>query len=398
MRAGTGAEDEALVAWIVQCGLEHDELGPLLDGICTRLIAAGLPVLRASISLPTLDPDARAVGYVWRRGAPVGTEVAPYGEEQEARYRGSVIHHLFANKIPAARWLLERDEGVSEFELLGELRAAGGTDYLLRLVPFGRGDTALFGVALSLATDRAGGFTAAEIAAANHFVPVLALAAYRISVARTAADALGIYLGPRTAQRVLAGEIRRGEGHAIAAAILYADLRGFTDLTEREDPRRVVSWLNDHLDAIGNAVAASEGEILKFLGDGLLAVFPADDAGPEIACARALQAALDALAANRDLNASRATTGEPRLELDLALHFGEVIYGNVGATRRLDFTVIGRAVNEACRMEALCDQLDRHLLLSEVFARQCGHPTIALGAFALRGIAGERTVYGLVGT
>lgn len=388
---------DELIDWLIQSALDDDDddLGALLDGLCAQLLAAGLPALRASISLPTLDPESRAVGYIWQRGAPVAVELAPHGPEQEDRYRRSVIHHLFAHDIPAARWRLERGEGVSEFELLRDLGGAGATDYLLRLVRFGEGTTALYGVALSLATDRPGGFTAAEIAQVNRFAPALALAAYRIIGARTAKEALGLYLGPRTARRVLAGEIRRGEGHAIEAAILYADLRGFTQVTERADPHKVVGWLNEHLDAIGTAVAANEGEILKFVGDGLLAVFPSQEGGAAVACARALRAALEALAANRDLNGSRAEKAEPALDVDAALHVGEVIYGNVGAARRLDFTVIGRAVNEASRMEGLCDRLGRNLVMSADFAAQCGRPTVALGDFALRGIAGARTVYGL---
>jgi len=195
---------------------------------------------------------------------------------------------------------------------------------------------------------------------------------------------------------VLGGQIRRGEGETIAAAILLVDLRGFTALTEREEPLQVVGWLNEHFEAIGNAIAAHGGEILKFVGDGLLAVFPAaSDRTPCADCERALQAAIEGQAANGTLNESRSSRGQPCLDADAVLHFGEVVYGNVGASRRLDFTVIGRAVNEASRMEPLCAELGCNLVISETFARRCGIQLQELGNVALRGIEGRRRVYGL---
>jgi adenylate cyclase len=183
----------------------------------------------------------------------------------------------------------------------------------------------------------------------------------------------------------------------MAAAILFADLKKFAALFEHEDALRIVAWLNEHFEAIGSAVTARGGEILKFLGDGLLAVFPVDpaDRRPCPACEEALQAAEDAVVANRAVNEGRASRGEPALQVDVALHFGEVVYGNVGASRRLDFTVTGQAVNEAFRMEALCDELGRNIVLSEVFAGRCARPTIPVGTFRLRGIANPRAVYAL---
>ena len=155
----------------------------------------------------------------------------------------------------------------------------------------------------------------------------------------------------------------------------------------------MVTWLDEHLEVIGEAVAAGDGEVLKFLGDGLLAVFPVEDGTDDReACRRALAAAEQALAATDELNARRRTEGDPELGLDLVLHFGEVVYGNVGAARRLDFTVIGPTVNEASRIEALCTEFGRPLLLSNTFAARCGRTTTSLGRIALRGCAGETEV------
>ncbi|MER2267321.1 adenylate/guanylate cyclase domain-containing protein [Methylobacterium oxalidis] len=391
------AEPHDLIDWILRHALATDDLGSLLAGICERLVARGVPVWRASLDLPTIDPHFRALTHKWWRDQPVTVGTFLHGPEQERNFQRSVIYHLLSQDLAEFRWRLEAGEGSDDFELLATLREAGGTDYVMRLVTFGDGGSVVRGFAFSFATDRPGGFAACEIAAVAGLMPALGLAAYRASAARTAASALSVYLGPNTAQRVLAGEIRRGEGERIAAAILFADLKGFTDLTERADALQVVAWLNEHFEAIGDAVTAEGGEILKFLGDGMLAVFPVREAGglPCPSCEAALRAAEEAVAKNDALNAARRRRGEPALAVDVALHYGEVVYGNVGASRRLDFTVIGRAVNETCRMEALCDELGRSIVLSEEVARRCARPTVRLGTFGLRGVRAERTLYGL---
>jgi len=385
---------EERVDEILRYALANDDLGGLLSTACEALVEAGVPVWRASLDIPTIDPNARAMAHKWWSDRPLSSEPLPHGPEQEGVFRDSVIFYVMSRGLEAQSWHLERGEGVEEFALLHDLKAQGCTEYSLRLVGFG-GDMAVRGVALSLATKRAGGFAPEGLKVADRLVPALALGAYRMSLARTATETLSIYLGPRSAHRVLGGEIRRGEGETIAAAILLVDLRGFTALTEREDALRVVGWLNEHFEAIGDVIAAHGGEILKFVGDGLLAVFPAAaDQTPCADCERALRAAVEGQAANRKLNARRILRGEPSLEADAVLHFGEVVYGNVGASRRLDFTVIGRAVNEASRMEPLCAHVASSLVISEAFARRCDTPFRDLGSFALRGIEGRRRVYG----
>ncbi|WP_165937960.1 adenylate/guanylate cyclase domain-containing protein [Methylobacterium segetis] len=386
-----------LIDWILRHALAQDDLGGLLTGICERLTARGIPVWRASLDLPTIDPHFRALTHKWWRDQPVTVGTFLHGPEQERDFQRSVIHHLLSRDLTLSRWRLEAGEGVADFALLATLRETGGTDYVMRLVTFGDGGSVVRGFAFSFATDRPGGFTQVEIDVVSGLIPALGLAAYRSSAARTAASALSVYLGPTAARRVLAGEIRRGEGERISATILFADLKGFTDLTERADALQVVAWLDEHFEAIGDAVTDQGGEILKFLGDGMLAVFPVAEVecSPCPNCEAALRAAEAAVAANEALNARRRQRAEPALAVDVALHFGEVVYGNVGASRRLDFTVIGRAVNETCRMEALCDRLGRSILLSEEVARRCARETVRLGTFGLRGVRGERTLFGL---
>ena len=388
------ADTAATIDLILSEATSGDDLAGLLDMVCERLVAAGMPLWRLSLIMRAIDPTVRALAFVWRRGRGTLADRTPHGaaDEGEAAYRRSPISHLQSKGLYRARWRLETGEGCDSFPLMADLRAEGATEYLMRLVPFG-GPTgaALPGVAIAIATDRPGGLGTEEVAVFDALVPALGLASYRFALAGTTSDLLGVYLGPMTAARVLGGEIRRGRGRAVTAAILVADLRDFTAFAGREEPHRVVHWLDEHLEAVGAPVAEHGGEVLKLLGDGLLAVFTAEAPGESEAdaCARALAAAEGALAQTAALNTARRTGNGPELALALALHYGEVIYGNVGTARRLDFTVIGRAVNEASRMEKLCGELGHNLLLSGRFAQRCGRETTSLGHFALRGVAEE---------
>ena len=390
---------EALIRELLETATRSDDPAELIERSCAGLIGLGLPLWRLSVAIQALDPTIRAISYVWRRGQGLTRATTPYlpGPDDDLPYRHSPIFALVRDGQIQRHWRLDLGEGCAEFPLLREIRDEGATSYFLHVVRFG-GEiaAAVPGVGISIATDRPGGFTPADLALFTALMPAVGLASFRYMLARVTSSTLGIYLGERTARRVLAGEIRRGSGRAIEAAILLADLRGFTTLAGREPAARVVAWLDEHLEAIGEPVAANDGEVLKFLGDGLLAVFPVEDGTDDReACRRALIAAEQALAATDALNAQRRAAGEPELGLDVALHFGEVVYGNVGAARRLDFTVIGPTVNEASRIEALCAELGRPLLLSASFAARCGRPTESLGRFALRGCVGETEVRGL---
>jgi adenylate cyclase len=250
-----------------------------------------MPLWRLSLTMRAIDPTVRALGFVWRRGRGTLADRTPHGaaDEGEAAFRRSPISLLQSKGLYRARWRLETGEGCDSFPLMADLRAEGATEYLMRLVAFG-GPTgaALPGVAIAIATDRPGGLGIEEVAAFDALVPALGLASYRFALAGTASDLLSVYLGPMTTARVLGGEIRRGRGRAVTAAILVADLRDFTAFAGREEPHRVVHWLDEHLEAVGAPVAEHGGEVLKLLGDGLLAVFTAE--GPAEteadACAR----------------------------------------------------------------------------------------------------------------
>ncbi len=358
------------------------------------LVAAGLPLWRVSVSTPAIDPTARAFSMNWVRGQGLSLVRTAHGRENEAAFRRGPVHALIEANVPFARWRLDTLRPGEGFTLLHDIRQDGGTDYLLHLIGFTPG-SALRGVAISFATDSTLGFSDRDLAEIDAVLSVFGLAICKLSLSYTLRETLGTYLGPATASRVLNGQIRRGEGQTVSAAILLTDLRAFTALTDRVDPVRIVGWLDEHFDALGDPVAQNGGEILKFLGDGFLAVFPIAELGthPCAVCERALEAGQAALAANRALNARRRAANLPELDADLVLHFGEVVYGNVGTSRRLDFTVIGRAVNEASRIEKLCDDLDRSLLVSDSFAARCGRGLVLLGSFPLRGLEQPQRIW-----
>ena len=382
-----------LINRILEEGRDNDDLGAILEKVSEGLVAWGIPVCRTTLNMPTIDPAAGVLSFQWSREKGVMRSTFAPGVSSGTQFRRSPIGYLVERNLGGERWKLEDPEVVGRFPLFQELRAHGITEYALQIVPFSKGRTGLQGAALSMATDRPGGFSDPEIEEAARILPALSLVAYRIGLLHVATETLGAYLGPQTGARVLQGKIRRGDSQVISAALLLADLRGFTALVDRARGTEVVGWLNQHLECIGDAVAERNGEVLKFLGDGILAVFPAAPIGAEHACAEAVRAAIDASGRNAALNARRAAEGGPALDLIIALHFGDVLYGNIGTARRLDFTVIGPAVNEVSRMEALGKALGRELLLSESIAHRCGQPVLSLGPHELRGVAGMREMY-----
>lgn len=385
---------DGLTTWVLRRAMEAEDGRVLLDELGLALNAARLPVLRLGISLPALNPVNQGVNLTWQRGRTTDLSLTAHGAAGDAEFQGTPLAALLNRKQDRASWLIEAGEGCGEFAQLAEMRDAGATEYLLRTVRFAS-DIAIQGVAIGYATDRPGGFSDADRAAIEAHLPALGLAIYRVCLSRTMRQVLGAYVGQTTADRVLNGSIRRGEGAVISAAILLADLKGFTALADREDPLDVVGWLDQHLEALGSGVRSNGGEILKFTGDGFVAVFPVEhrEAVPCRVCAGALDAARTGLATNHALRSPRRTAGRPWLGADLVLHFGEVVYGNIGTADRLDFTAIGRAVNEASRIEALCDATGRNLLLSDSFAERCAGPLVDLGTFPLRGVADTRRLW-----
>ncbi len=394
------ADPRPVCDWLTEQALLAAPIDTLLEGCADRLVTAGLPLLRGHLTATTLHPQFASVGVTWRRGQ--GLEVRDryeHGNDQRPAWQQSPLQPLVRGETELVRHRLDAAADVATYPMLGELRDMGGTDYMASGSLFGSDGVApsevKTGMIASWVTDRPGGFADADIAALQRVQLALAVAARTALGEEIARTVMATYLGADAGARVLDGGIRRGDVQVIDSAILFSDLRGFTALSDTIDRAALVPMLNAYLAAMADPVDANGGQVLKFLGDGMLATFALGDEGAESACGRAMTAAAQAFEAIAALNAQRAADGLPIMELGIALHLGDVLYGNVGSERRLDFTVIGPAVNAASRMEAMCGALDCPLLISGAFVRAAGSaaPFRSLGCHSLRGIGEPQELF-----
>ena len=392
----------ALIEWTATAGLGgFDETG-LLDGFCRRAVDAGLPLLRVLVGLDTLHPVFEGSNLEWhrkRRDLRQSSYPRVSSEIQAERWLTSPFYHMMETDQAWLRRRLDRGSPAGEFPIFGDLIAEGATDYLATLTPFI--ETArlrdMDGMYSSWTTDRAGGFTDRQVAVLRRLVPHLGLAYKALSTAQIAENLVATYLGKDAGRRVLAGNIERGVAEKITAVLWLSDLRGFTRIADSIPGELIVPLLSDYNDALVTAVHAHDGEVLKFIGDGLLAIFQAGDMAD--ACHQAITAAEHARAEVSGLNARRRRDGLPVTDFSLGLHQGEVFYGNVGSLDRLDFTVVGAAVNEVARIEAMCRALEQDVVLSAAFAAAAQHSRerlVSLGRYALRGVRKPQELFTLV--
>ena len=376
--------------WILREGPQIDSDVELFDELCWRLVGDGLPLWRATLHMQTLHPQIRGLGVRWLRELKVIEQYRILrGSEKTDEYLCSPIRASIERGVPFRRRLVE---DTPEYPLLSKIRTAGATDYLALAL----NRTIRSFPVVTWATDRAIGFTGAEIAALEEINPALAAIVETRAVRRITENLLDTYLGPQAGRRVLAGQIQRAEGEQLRAVIMIADMRGFTALSDRLPGEEVIGLLDDYFDAIVTPVEARNGETLKFMGDGLLAIFPAaDDDDFSEASVQALEASLEGLERLGVVNRARRKADQPEVRIGIGLHLGEVIFGNVGASDRLDFTVIGPAVNLASRIEGLTKRLLRPILVSSAFARICPRPLVSLGFHPVRGLFEPEEVFGL---
>ncbi len=389
-------------AWLINQGLETAKVETIVGGFCDRLLDAGLPLARGYAALATLHPLILAHGYTWARaGRGVAQDQFSHARAG-ANWNNSPFLYMLNNRILKLNRRLAGPQAVLDFPALQEFSAQGLTDWLGLVYGFGwaaeRMRGGQIGLVTSWATDRPEGFTEPELRVLEELMGTLALALKAATAYPIMQGLLDTYLGADAARHVLSGEVQLGTVQRMDAALFFADLRGFTALSDQLGSEAVVGMLNQYLACIGEPVREQGGQILKFMGDGVLATFAIEGAGGQT-CDKALEAALDALDRVATLNRERAAAGMPVLELDIALHRGEVMYGNVGTADRLDFTVVGPAVNEAARMEVLCKPLARHLVVSRSFRDATGEAAerlMSLGEHALRDVREAREIFTVV--
>ena len=381
---------DAIIDWLGGPAGQIPSLIEEFDEFAWRMVAAGFPLLRTTFHLRTLHPQYLGATFVWWRttGQTVQTFVTHEAQDLYGHEDNPVRRVLAGGETLRRRVDVADDE--LDFPILLDLKAAGATDYFALPVKSSFGTNYM----VTYVTDRIGGFTAQEISDLKRVTRRLPLLADLRNQRRIASNILNAYLGPKTGPKVLAGQIRRGAGEEITAVLWSSDLRGFTERSDRLAGSQVIAMLNALFDAQAQAIATHGGEILKFIGDGLLAIFPIEHADKAAAAARcALNAAMQAVEAARGLMHDPPLVDEPPLEIVVALHIGTVIYGNIGAADRLDFTVIGPAVNLVSRIESVAKALNLPIVVSDDFARAYGEPLRPLGRHQLRGLAAPHDLF-----
>ena len=384
-------DTKAIVDWLAAGARSASDPSDLVAELCDRLVGCGIAVSRVGLFVLTLHPQIMGRRYLWQPGCPVDVENAPFEAFETQGFRRSPVRRVIDSGV-AVRLRLAEEGPRTDLTIVNDLLADGVTDYLA--TPLAFTDGSLHGA--SWATRQPGGFSDAEIAGLDAILNPLARMIEISVLRRLASDFLDIYVGNQGGSRILGGQIRRGHTETINAAIWLSDMRGFTALSERLPPQRLVDLLNSFFDCQTPAILERGGEILKFMGDGLLAIFPVAEgrAQTSAVCEAALAAAVDASATVAE-RFGASGDGVENVRFGLALHLGQVMYGNIGGGNRLDFTCIGPAVNLAARIEKLCSQLGRTILASDAFAEHCPETFAPLGDFALRGVDGRRTVFGL---
>lgn len=369
----------------------QSNLEQLHADFCSLIVDAGVPTCRSTLGLELLHPIQRGIQFVWTAE---GSHVLRNLRAEVTR-TGAYLKSPIRIVDETGRYYRRRlDTSIEDLPFLEELRMKGATDYVIFPLPFGdRGRTSVS----SFATKSEAGFTEDNIRKLELASTMLSPYAERFVLRRIAIDLLDTYVGHRSGERVFNGEIQRGTAETIEAATLMVDLRRFTRFSDEHPIAAVVSMLNGFFEEVVAAVDENGGEVLKFMGDGLLAIFPAGTNSVAIACGAALDAGRDTLKRLHRLNRARLESGEQPLSIGLSLHVGQVAYGNIGGTSRLDFTAIGPAVNHTSRLLELAKRLDVSAVTSEAFKRECGVALPTLGVHLLRDVDHPQTIYSLPG-
>lgn len=377
--------------WLIGGARSAPRVDQFVTETCERMVNCGMPLWRVGVFVSMLHPSLIGRNFIWRRGAGVTMGSMAYGSEESDDYLSSPLATVFEQGLEVRRRLSDGNVGNSPF--FSDMHAEGATDYIALPLHMSDGEVH----ATSWITKDASGFSDAQIDALRSLMPALTRMIEVWLLRRTAAGLLNNYVGGRAGARILAGQIRRGHTETMHAAIWLSDLRGFTALSDRLSSEAVVDVLNAYFDCQVPAILDHGGEVLKFMGDGLLAVFPiAENEGdaPTV-CKRVMDAARESRANVAAMTYANGTETLGGFRFGLALHVGKVLYGNIGGGDRLDFTCIGPAVNLAARLEKIAGRLGRTVVASNAFAGHTDAGWTDLGMFSVAGFSAAQRVYGL---
>ena len=374
--------------WIFGEGRFNSEFDDFMDAVCHKLIELGTPVSRVRISFRILHPQLMAWSCVWEKNK--GAELIEVGKDiiESDDYVGSPIEYIYDHNRPIRQSLFELPDDAHS--VYCGLRDQGLTDYFACPIYFSNGAPNV----ATFATDSDQGFSEDCIGFLSDISVLITPFIETFATRRLARNLMETYIGPRTGRRILEGQIQRGDGEEINAAIWFSDFRNFTLYTENLNLDQLLETLNQYFEIVHDCVEKNGGEILRFIGDAMLIVFPAEKSDTIAeACQKALSSAIDAQLLARQINVSRQAKGQPVIEFGVGLHEGCVMYGNVGAPSRLDFTVMGTAVNRTARLESLTKELDSPILFSSDFNRRIEGAGRFMGEFSVKGVKNTLRAY-----
>ncbi len=392
---------DSIRAWVTARGLAGASEMDLLEGFCHRCRTSGLGLSRGQVLIDTLHPIYEGRIFRWREDGSEERPMLEYGRTNEGgeaaeRWQRSVHYHLLSTGGDEYRCHLGRDhDDFFSYDTMRQEGVVGVASFIHRFEGGSFGDMDC--VYSTWTTHHADGFGESDMAVLRQLLPSLALAVKCASLARVAATLVEVYLGRDAGARVLSGRISRGVAERMTAVLWFSDLRGFTTITDTAAPEEIIPLLNDYSAAAIAAIHEYGGDVLKLIGDGVLAIFRAEDNEHAVRCALRAEAALRATTV--ELNTRRRQEGRPVTSIYLGLHIGEVLFGNIGSEDRLDFTVVGPAVNEVSRIASMCRSVDRSVVISSAFAAAARPEDrdrmMSLGRFALRGVRRGQELFAL---
>lgn len=393
-RDSSPASENPLMEWLLSEAWDSSSTVDLVHRFNKCLVDNGVPMARFRLVIRTLHPQLFARTFTWRQGDEAVTEFnADFEVAESEDFKDSPIAAIIEG-AGGLRRRLDIENPQLDYPILEELLEQGMTDYVAMPMPFSDGQVNVF----SMVSDRPGGFSTEDLGHIYEIMPILSRLFEMHYVRRTAVTLLDTYLGEQTGKRVLDGHIKRGDGDNIYAVIWFCDLRNSTPLSESMTREDFLTMLNQFLEAMAGAVLDGGGEVLRYIGDAALAIFPiTGDIGLEtpVATRKAMLAAKDALERMAEVNKGRKGNGENEIGFGIGLHLGDVTYGNIGSPTRLEFTVIGQAANEAARLEGLTKELGETVLLSEKFDQCFPGKLKPLGSHKMRGVGEAQKIFTL---
>ena len=402
-RVRRGGDEDSLIGsvvdWVMAQALRDTTIEELFEGCCLRLRSAGLPIARGYIAFRTLHPLYSAMGLTWELGNGVKTVGMSHESSASEEWRRSPFYFMLSKEIGLLRRRLVGEGAIHDFKLMEELRDDGYTDVLCYAIHFDQeslGDTDGRGILGTWSSDIKAGLSDTDIKSLIRVQNRLAVACKVIITSQIAHNISTTYLGRNAGQRVLKGQIQRGDGEKIHAVIWYSDLRNSTALADMMPEEDYLDLLNGYFESTAGAIIDNGGDVLLLIGDAVLGIFPfTDDRTQAETGEMAVKAAYDALERIKELNACACDNGKCEASFGLGLHVGNVMFGNIGLPDRLQFTTVGPAVNEVARLEALTKELGKRILMSKEFAEIVGRKCMPMGEHTLRGIEERREIFTL---